>query len=216
MTQTYQLPGGAGNESAAQAISTLVPAAAESLRSNFSGATAPAAPTSATPVPGQIWADTADGVMKVRNVADAAWQRAFPLNADMVLQLPNGSWVDLTLSATRTAHIGVAPRAGKIKRLVVITSTASTSSSGNEWQFQLKKYPYSAPGSPVNTISATVGTFTALVGVGGGAETVANKAYVITPDQNLTLADLDKLELVMTKVGTGTTLNNFHAHVEVE
>ena len=32
----------------------------------------------------------------------------------------------------------------------------------------------------------------------------------------LTLADLDKLELVMTKVGTATTLNNFHAHVEVE
>jgi hypothetical protein len=216
MTQTFQLPGALGNESASQAVSTLLPAACESLRSNFSGATAPALPNSATPVPCQFWADTADGYLKVRNVGDTAWNRVAPLNAGLSLPTLPGSWVDLTLNATRTAHVGTAPRAGRIRRIVMISSSASTSSSGNEWRFQLRKYPASAPGSPVDCISANVGTFTVLASVGGGVEFVANAAYVITPNQNLTLADLDKLELVVTKLGTATTLNNFHAHVEIE
>ena len=45
MTQTFQLPG--LNDSRVQAVAVKIPDALEALRSNFSGATAPAAPNSA-------------------------------------------------------------------------------------------------------------------------------------------------------------------------
>jgi hypothetical protein len=213
MTQTFQLPGGAGNDSLTAATSVLIPACLESLRSSFLGASAPSSPT---PTPGQLWADTADGYLKMRNAAGSAWLRMAPLSAGLSLQLHNGSWNDLTLSSTKTAQVGSASRACRVKRLVLMATNASTSSSGNEWRFQLKAYPNATPGSPVDLFSGNVGTFTALSGVGGGAEFVANVGYVLTPNQNATLTDLDRLELVATKLGTGTTLNNFHAVVEVE
>lgn len=211
MTQTFQLPVAPGTDSAAQAISVLLPTCLESLRSNFSGATAPSSPA---PVEGQLWADTATGYLKVRN-GSSAWVIVARLSASLVLQLAAEGWAT-NLAASKTDWLGSVPRAGTIKRIVLTTSSASTSSSGNEWQFQVRKYPNSAPGSPVNLFSGTVGTFTALGGVGGGAETVANAAYVLTPNQNAAVLDLDQLDLVVTKVGTATTLNAFRARVEME
>jgi hypothetical protein len=163
-----------------------------------------------------FWADTAAGMLKMRNAANTNWVDVFPLAQNRLVQLNDPDWSVASLSATRTAKIGIASGAGTIVRLVLFAETASTSSSGNEWQPQLKKYPFSAPGSPVNTISAAVGTFTALGGVGGGVEHVAHKALVYTPNQNLTFVDLDAFELVMTKVGAATTLTNFRAFVEVK
>lgn len=209
MSQTFQLPGNL--DDANQAITVLLAAAVESLRSSFSGATAP---TSPTPVAGQLWADTSTGYLKVRNAANSAWVAIARLSTAALQQLAIDG--QASVSATLTQKFNGYALAGTVKRLVVLCETASTSSSGNEWQFQLKKYPNSAPGSPVNLISATVGTFTALGGVGGGAEFVAHKAYVLTPNQNLTVAELDVLELVLTKAGTATTLVNVRAFVEIE
>lgn len=124
-------------------------------------------------------------------------------------------WDVASLSATTTVKLGVAPRAGTVKRLVILCETASTSSSGNEWQFSLLKRTVASPGSTVAMFTTTVGTFTSLSGVGGGAEFVAHKAYVLTPNQNASVGDLDVLELTMTKVGTATTLANVRAFVEL-
>lgn len=209
MTQTFQLPGNL--DDANQAITVLLPTAVESLRSSFSGASAP---TSPAPVAGQLWADTSTGYLKVRNAANSAWVAIARLSTAALQQLAIDG--QASVSATLTQKFNGYALAGTVKRLIVLCETASTSSSGNEWQFQLKKYPNSAPGSPVNLISATVGTFTALGGVGGGAEFVAHKAYVLTPNQNLTVAELDVLELVLTKAGTATALTNLRAFVEIE
>lgn len=214
MTQTYQLP--ALNDSRVQAISVKLPGALEALRSNFSGATAPAAPNSATPVPCQWWADTSEGWMKMRNQADSAWLKVFPLTAGSVTQLPCEVSI-ASLSATTTAKLGAVARACTVKRLILLCETASTSSSGNEWQPMLRKRTNAAPGTTVNLFSGTVGTFTALVGVRSPAtEFVAHQVLALTPNQNATMAADDVLELVMTKAGTATTLTNFLAWVEVE
>lgn len=210
MTQTFQLPG--NSTSANAAIASMLPAALEALRSCFSGS---AAPTSPAPVPGQLWADTSSGWLKVRNTADSAWVPVAPLSAGAVLQLPS-QWDVASLSATTTKKIGAAPRACTVKRLVLLCETASTSSSGNEWQPMLRKRTNATPGTAVDLFTATVGTFTVLSGVGGGAEFVAHKVLVFTPNQNATLSADDVLELVMTKAGTATTLTNFLAWVEVE
>lgn len=209
MPQNYLMPMEL-TDNAAQALTNEIPESFEALRTLFAGATEPAAM-----VPYQLWADTTTGLLKIRNAANSAWLKLAPLAADHVLQLPS-QWDVASLSVTTTKKTGATPRAGTIKRLCILCETASTSSSGNEWQPMLKKYPNSAPGSPVNLFSGAVGTFTALGGVGGGVEFVAHKILAFTPNQNATVLLDDVLELVMTKVGSATTLVNVTAWVEME
>jgi len=210
MSQAYVMPL-QSTDFLNQAMVTTIPNAFEALRTCFSGSSEPAAMT-----PYQFWADTTSGYLKIRNAANSAWVTLLPLGLGIVAQLSTENWFVASLSATRTAKLGIAPRAGTVKRLALFCETASTSSSGNEWRPQIVKYPASAPGSPVNLFSATVGTFTVLGGVGGGVEFAANKGLVYTPNQNAAVADLDILELVMTKAGTATTLVNFRALIEME
>jgi hypothetical protein len=210
MTQTFDLPD--LNSSAAGAIATMLPAALQSLRSLFSGDTAPA-----SPVAGQPWADTSTGNLMVRNASNTAWLKVCSLNASNVVQLSVENWFVASLSATRSGKLGVCPRAGTVKRLVLLCDTASTSSSGNEWRAMLRKRTNATPGTAVDLFSGNVGTFTALVGVRSPAtEFVAHQAMVFTPNQNASVADLDVLELEMTRLGTGTTLANFRAFVEID
>lgn len=209
MSQAYVMPI-ASTDFLNAAMVTAIPNAFEALRSLFSGASEPSAK-----IAYQLWADTTSGYLKIRNAANTDWVKLAPLALGVSAQVSLDTLV-ASLSATTTTKVGIAPRAGTVKRLILLAETASTSSSGNEWQPMLKKYPNSAPGSPVNLFSGTVGTFTALGGVGGGVEFVAHKALVFTPNQNQSLADLDVLELVITKAGTATTLTNFRAVVELE
>lgn len=211
MSQTFQLP--TTLDDVNQGSTVLLPACLESLRSSFSGATAP---TSPAPVPGQLWADVASGYLKVRNVANSAWVPLAPLSANAVLQMPTLWDTVASLSATQTQKVGAAPRAGTCKRLLLLCDTASASSSGNEWQPMLRKRTAAAPGTPVDLFTAAVGTFTALGGVGGGAEFVAHQVLEFVANQNQALAKDDVLELVMTKLGTATTLTNVRAWVEIE
>lgn len=210
MTQTFQL--GASTTDAASYLTDQLNGNLEALRTNFSGGSAPSSPA---PLTGQFWVDTSAGWLKMRDAAGTAWVKVARLSVDQVLQLSSEAWAG-GLSASKTDFIGSAPRTGTVRRLVLISDTLTASSSGVEWQVQLRKYPASAPGSPVDLFSATVGTFTALPGVGGGDDFVANAALVFTPDQNANLADLDLLELVLTKVGSATSIVNFRAVVEVD
>lgn len=208
MAQDYALP--EPSDSLAVAVATKVSGSLEALATLFAGSTSPSSPFA-----GQPWHDTANGILFLRDGANTAWIPVLRLGAAYAEQLSVDGWDVASLSATRTAKLGVCRRAGTVKRLVLLCETASTSSSGNEWQVQVKRYPNSAPGSPVNLFSAAVGTFTALAGVGGGAEFVAHQALVFTPNQNAAAADLDVLELVLTRVGSATTLANFRAFVEL-
>lgn len=208
MSQTYQLP--VGNDKQNVAIKQHIVNSLEALRSCFSGSTEPTGM-----VAYQLWADTSTGFLKIRNAANNAWLKVAPLAVNKV-SVPQSEFQVASLSATTTMKLGTTPHAGTCTRLVIICDTASTSSSGNEWQPMLRKRTNATPGSTVNLFSATVGTFTALGGVGGGVEFTAYKVLVFTPNQNATLAVDDLLELVMTKVGTATTLVNVMAWVEVE
>jgi len=180
------------------------------LQSQFSGASAPS-----NPVAYQMWADTTSGYLKIRNAANSAWITLAPLATPNVF-VPESEFLVASMSATTTKKLGATPRAGTATRLVIVCETASSSSSGNEWQPMLRKRTNATPGTPVNLFSGTVGTFTALGGVGGGVEFTAYKVLTYTPNQNQTLAADDLLELVMTKAGTATTLANVMAWVEIQ
>lgn len=193
------------------ALSTTIPNALLALRSCFSGSSAPASTT-----PYMLWADTTTGWLKIRNAGDSAWLKLAPLATDLSLPLPVEGWATATQSATKTDMLCAAPRVGTVTRLWLSNGSATTSSSGVEWQFALKKYPFASPGSPVQLFSGTVGTFTSLGGVGGGAEFVANKRYSLTPNQNAIVADGDLLELTLTKVGAIGNLTTLRVGVDLE
>lgn len=210
MSQTWQMPPN-GTDSANAFLRGPLPNSMEALRTHHSGATEPS-----LRVPYMTWADTTSGWLKIRNAANTDWVKACPLAEHFVLPVPGSLFSVASLSATTTAKLGAVPRAGTVKKLVILCDTASTSSSGNEWQPMMRKRTNATPGTPVNLFSGTVGTFTALSGVGGATEFVAYKVLEFTPDQNATVAAGDLLELVMTKAGTATTLVNAVAWAVME
>lgn len=209
MSQSYTVP--SGTDKLSTAIKTNIAGCLEALRSLFSGSAEPA-----SPVAYQLWSDTATSLLKIRNAANNAWLVLATLQGSSGVYVPSSEFQVASLSATTTAKLGAAKQAGSAVRLCLMCDTASTSSSGNEWQPMLRKRTNATPGTPVNLFSGTVGTFTVLSGVGGGVETVAYKVLEFVVDQNATLAKDDELELVLTKAGTATTLANFMAWVELQ
>jgi hypothetical protein len=210
MSQTWT-PTFSASDFADTALETAIPANFASLRSNFSGSSAPSSTT-----PYMLWADTGTGWLKIRNAADSAWLKVAPLATDFVLPLPGTQFNIASLSATTTARLGAVPRAGNVLGVKIVCDTASTSSGGNEWQVSLKKRTAATPGSTVNLFTATVGTFTSLSGVYTGGDLVAFKVATFLANQNSTVVVDDALELTMTKVGTATTLVNAMAWAVME
>lgn len=69
--QTYVLPDGATTTQRAEML-TNAPNRDEAMRSSFSGTAAPISPT---PVAGQLWFDTSNDRLFLRNAAASAWMR---------------------------------------------------------------------------------------------------------------------------------------------
>ena len=191
--QTFAIPISLAN-SGDQSLLALSDAI-QSLQSSFSGAAAPP-----SPVAGQLWWDTANKALFLRNAANSAWVRILAANED------NSAfeWGDDIGTLNATTKLWVPPKKSAIyvQDLVIVSDTASASSSGNEWQMKVTNKTLS-----LELFSGTVGTFTALGGVGGGAEIAANTPYVLTCNQNNTaIAANSALEVTLTKVGAATTL----------
>lgn len=200
MSQNWNPP--SGTVKANTSIKTLLVNMALALRSLFAGSSAPS-----TTEAYMLWADTANNQLKQRNAADSGWDVFGKLHKD------HGKQIELvtersSVSATFAAFVFPCHEAGKIKRIVIVPDTASSSSSGNEWQFGLQNKT-----TTNQLFSGTVGTFTTLGGVGGG-EFAVDTAYVLTPDQNDTVSLDDVLEFTMTKVGTVTTITRLSIFVE--
>ena len=209
MSQDYALP--IGSDRLNVAIKTKIANSLDALRTLHSGTSAPS-----SIVANMLWLDTSTTppVLKLRDTSDATWISLVSIGQSLTTQMHAVGHAG-SLSATTTALVGSAPRAGTISRVVMMASNASTSSAGNEWQVQVTKYRNSSPGAGLTLISAACGTETALGGVGGGSDFVADKVLVFTPNQNASVADTDVIELTLTKVGSATTLTDFRAFVEL-
>ena len=204
MSQNFNLPTST-NEVLSTVLVTNIPDAIRSVRSLFSGATEPS-----TTVAYMLWADTSGaGVLKIRNAANSAWIILGPLGEAWAFQVSRTEFG--AVSVTQTRYILIMPRKGNIRKLQLLTDTTSSSSSGNEWTFQIVNVTDAA-----KLFSGTVGTFTALGGVGGGADFAPNVPIVLTPDQNGLVDAGDVLEFVITEVGAATTLSRFEVQVEYD
>jgi hypothetical protein len=151
-------------------------------------------------VAGMAWEDTTTGLLKLRNSANSDWVVVAPLTKDWAASsvlVPLGA-----LSATKTFRIYAARLACKIERVALLSDTATASSAAGttEWQFGLQN------ATTTNQLfSGTVGTGTALSGVGGGAELAVNTTYPLVPNQNAALAANAALLFTVTKVGSPTS-----------
>lgn len=172
----------------------------ESVNCGWSGVSAPA-----NPVIGQRFVDTDDKCVFRWN--GSVWVRERPLYADASAF----EWFKEvgTLSATTTVWMP-SPRTNvTVAELVIVSDTGSTSSSGNEWQVQVRNRT-----TGLNLISAAVGTYTYLASVspagasgnGLGTEITANTAWIITLNQNTAVGANAALDVVLTKSGTATSL----------
>lgn len=200
MSQTYSPP--AGSVVMATAVKTDLVNCLAALRSLFSGTIDPSA------VAYQLFAKTDTAQLKMRDASNSAFVTVAKLLIDWCKRI---TWFahGASLAATETWFAHVAVEACKIKRIIILSSVSSSSSSGNEWQFACTNR-----NTGNQLFSGTVGTFTALGGVGGGAEILNTAQYSLTPNQNDSLAKNDVLEFTMTKVGSATTLTRFAIAVE--
>lgn len=200
MSQAWSMP--VSTDQLSSAVQTKIPDALGALRSCFAGATEPS-----TTEAYMVWVDTSNGQVKRRNAANSAWVIEGSILKDVgKTRMMVGEFA--SVAATFTTFVAPCLEAGQIKRVILVSTTASSSSSGNEWQFALQNKTQA-----VALFSGTVGTDTALGGVGGG-EIAVDTEYVLTPDQNQALAAGDVLEFTMTKVGTVTTLTRLLVLVE--
>lgn len=202
MSQLWTMP--AGTTILSTAIKTNLVNALQSLRSQFAGSSAPSS-TEAY----MLWLDTSGttNTLKQRNAADSAWLTVGVFGKDVGKSRQHvGEFA--SVAATFSTFVAPPHEGGKIKQIVLVATTASSSSSGNEWTFGLQNLTGAAA-----LFSATVGTFTALGGVGGG-EITANQVYTLIPDQNDDVSADDVLEFTMTKVGTVTTLVRLAIFIE--
>jgi hypothetical protein len=200
MAQTWTTP--AGTDPANLAIKVALPDRDESLRSLFSGATAPT-----SPVAYQLWADTATKTLKQRNAANSAWVELLPLADSVRLQLA------FRLSGALAAEVLQIPMpmAGRVERVQVVGSVAtSTSAAGTkEWTFMLRNHTQA-----VDLFSATPSTATVVSGVGGG-ELAANATYNLSANQNQAVAAGDVLRLTIASVGSPTAVADVSIRVNI-
>ena len=103
-------------------------------------------------------------------------------------------------NATVTIPLYTMFTGGRITKIIINSDTATTGSSGSDnYEFML------------NNVTQTQDLMAAAVTTNGN-EIVVNTAYVISADQNQTVAANDVIALVVTKNGTATNLGTADLH----
>ena len=189
MAQDWPLP--ISGITVSSAITDAIPKALESLRTVHSGSSAPT-----SMVAYMLWADTGNGVLKMRNSANTAWIELGSLTARhdrriFSIHLEN-------ISANKNFFI-VPKESIKVEDLVVVATGATAGSdASNHYKFDL--YNNDAAVSLFSSPPTT-----------DGAEVSANTATIYTPDQNLTVSAGELLICKLEKVGTGPTTTDWSA-----
>lgn len=178
----------AGTDSMRSTVKTALPGNDEALRTLHSGATAPA-----NPVAYMLWQDTTTNVLWQRNAGNSAWR---PCRRREV------RFGDVALSARtwRAVPRASVPILVESVALVTGTTTSASVAASKEWTWTLTNQT-----AGLGLFSAVPSTATVVGGVGGG-EITANTPYVLTANQNQSLAAGAELRLVVGSVGAPTAV----------
>ena len=201
MSQSFTSTLAGSAVSFASAVRELLIANDLALLSLHSGSSEPA-----YTVAGMLWLDTGNGLLKIRNSGNSAWHVLAVYGQDLRAQRVCIGEA-LSLSAARSWH-WYAPQDVTVSRLVLVTDTATTSSSGNEWTVELANLTQTE-----DLFSATVGSYQTDGSIGGG-EFAADTVEPFVPDQNAAVDADDVLEVTLTPAGSATTLGRVSVWVE--
>ena len=201
MSQQYSAP--TGSDVSGTAIKTVIPNSLAALLSNNSGTAAPS-----YAVAFSTWVYTTGSMMRIRNAANNGDIDLFPIDRSAAVLYPHAHLG--TLSASGDHYLMVAKENMTLRSLTLVSSTATTSSSGNEHTFDLYNLTQGH-----SLFSATVGTHTSLEGVGGGSDPVADSPWVLTPDENVSISSGDVIELRHTFTGTPGSLTRVMACLDL-
>jgi len=195
MSQNWNIDFAAQSDTLATATVTRIPEALEALRTQFAGSAAPP-----TAQPYQRYVNTVDKLVYERNAANTAWLPVGPAGGNGGrLIVP----VRLGALAAGTYRIVVAPAPLRIVRVGLLASVSVAADVANEWTWALKNQT-----TGVQLFSGTVGTFTTLAGVGGGALT-ADLVHWLIADQNQNALEGAALQFIVAAVGAPTPVPDF-------
>lgn len=141
-----------------------------------------------------LWADTTDGVMKMRNAGDTAWIPLWDLTHGIFLSSQchaiSGS------GGVANSPLFVAPFDCTIHKIYLASSQTTSGSDGsNHWEVAIEN------ATAANTLKATAKNT-------DDEEFTQGVAWDVAVDQNLDIDDGDVLQLDLTKVGSPTSLTN--------
>jgi hypothetical protein len=189
MAQDWSLP--ISGITVSSAIIDVIPKALETLRTVHSSATAPT-----NMVAYMLWADTSNGVLKIRNSANTAWIEVGSLTSRHDRRMFAFRYENL--SATKQFFI--IPKESMEVEDMVVTATVATSGSDASNHYRFDLYNQGAGVSLFSSLPTT-----------NGDEVSALSAKVYTPDQNLTVSADELLIAKIEKIGTGPTTTDWTA-----
>lgn len=184
MTQNFELPvPGMAGETVFQATADSL----QALQTDFAGSSAPGSPATY-----QLWLDTTNKVLKRWD--GSAWRPVGSLYGNP--GLTSRMIYNFAVTGTLDLLIPGPPQAMVVDSIRMVSSTAVAADGTDKWTFNLTNLTQA-----VELFSTDPSTEAVESGIGGGAVT-ADTTYVLTPDQNASLAAGDVLELTFTEGGT--------------
>jgi hypothetical protein len=169
-------------------LGTRIQGSLAALRSCFSGATAPTAT-----VAYMLWADTANGVLKMRNATNTAWLEILALGAPahrQVLRIPLPD-----LLAEGDPIIFSAPSSARIIGVDLVAAADCLADLDNYWTFQLQNVTKTE-----NLLAAAV--------TSAETDILAYTPFPILADQNREIDTGDVVLLSIGGVGTPGTVTS--------
>ena len=187
MSQTWDAY--SGGESVHVNLGTRATAKLESLRTLFSGDTEPA-----STVARMLWADTATKLLKQRNAENTDWVTIGVLCAPTHR---TGFTIHVgTVSASKNVFLLCMPHAMTVEQVSLLCSAGIAANDTNFWAAQIANLTQAE-----ELISADKTTEAT-----GGEEIVADTPWDLDPDQNLSIAAYDVLEVQLVKTASADDL----------
>lgn len=168
----------------------------DALRTAFSGASAPT-----SPVAYQLWADTANKLLKMRDSTNTSWWTIGPLGP---LQQVQTLIHAQTALAAGYAELAL-PHPFLVTGVVLVpdTTTLTSVATTKEWTFALKNQ---TTGNQLFSATPSTATSVSGVTVEASTELQANTKYRLTANQNQSLAAWDVLRFTIAQVGAPTAV----------
>lgn len=203
MVQTYTVP--LTTHTVNAAIATHIANDVEALRSSFGGTSAPSSPT---PVEGQGWLDTVNGIFKM--YYSSAWREIAKLTANARFHMMKYNIPDegTGISVGFTERLINVTHAITVTRCIVVSEAAVTGSGSNYYTFTLQNKGTAGSGTTSVASRATSST--------PANDMAANTSWDLGTITNANIAANEQLAMVVALTGSPTALASARVYVVIE